>query len=194
VRDDNERPGDSKPAVGGCGADTTEDSEFTKIFGVITVRDSAENKDAGNGAAENGTTGDEAEAGVAENGATGDEAETGVAENGAAENEAETGVAENGAAENGAVENAETEAKCGAFDGNGTCPPAALPLGGGIPGASPRASVRCPAAAAPGSKGGAALVRALKCGGVREMRGRALDIPRDDDGVEALGGWGPEGK
>jgi hypothetical protein len=191
VGDDNERPVNSKSAAGDCGADTTEESKFTKKFGEIKVRDSVENRDAGNE-----TMGDEAEKGAAENGIAGDEvAANGAAENGAAGNTAaENGVSENGVTGNKAVGNAETEAESGALDGNGTCTPAALPLGGGIPGASPRASVRCPATAAPGSKGGVALVRALMGGGVCEVRGRALETPCDGNGVAALGGWMPEGK
>lgn len=90
--DDNERPVNSKSAAGDCGADTTEESKFTKNFGEIKVRDSVENRDAGNE-----TMGDEAEKGAAENGIAGDE----VAANGAAEN----GAAGNTAAENGVSEN-----------------------------------------------------------------------------------------
>jgi hypothetical protein len=46
--------------------------------------------------------------------------------------------------------------------GNGACSPAALPLGGGNPGASPaRINSVLPAPTAPGSKGGWAFVREL---------------------------------
>ena len=84
--------------------------------------------------------GDEAEKGAAENGIAGDEvAANGAAENGAAGNTAaENGVSENGVTGHKAVGNPETEAESGALDGNGTCTPAALPLGGVSP-APPRA-------------------------------------------------------
>jgi hypothetical protein len=46
--------------------------------------------------------------------------------------------------------------------GNDACPPAALPLGGGNPGASPaRINSVLPAPTAPGSKGGRAFVGEL---------------------------------
>ncbi len=153
-RDDKNSFAASAAVADARGVDTREFSEFTKFskfFGEKFPREAveAETRDDEGGASETkGVTGNEVEVFEAETKATG--GATG-----------EAGVPGD-------------ERRNGNRD---PVPPAALTLGGGIPGASPRASRTFCHSTAPGSKGGEApkegleLVKALKCSTLCEEGG-----------------------